>query len=48
MGVIYLLIWGLKSVGIEISFYVLVYNFRRMIIIMGVNGLSKVIRVVLL
>ena len=47
MGATHLLTRGLKSVGTEISLHVLAYNFRRMITIMGVNGLSKAIRVAL-
>ncbi|MEH6555126.1 transposase, partial [Pseudoalteromonas tetraodonis] len=48
MGATHLLTRGLKSVSTEISLHVLAYNFRRMLTIMGVNGLSKAIRVALL
>lgn len=47
MGATHLLTRRFKNVSTEISLHVLTYNFRRMITIMGVRGLSNAIRAVL-
>ncbi|MCH2056828.1 MAG: transposase, partial [Thalassotalea sp.] len=47
MGSTYLLTRRFKNVSTEISLHVLAYNFRRMLTIMGVNGLRSAIKLVL-
>ena len=47
MGSTYLLTRRFKNVSTEISLHVLAYNFRRMLTIMGVNGLRSAIKLLL-